>query len=141
MTAYKSEVADFNSDGVNDFILGMRGLSRISQVDGSTNSSASAPILALSRGDNFYDNSENLNGIHIGTISSEDDLDLNGIADFISERAIASGDFDNDGDIDLFVTEKILLNDGDGNFSISSEQLRDVFMPRKLDPSLFEKPY
>ena len=141
MTAYKSEVADFNGDGINDFILGMRGLSRISQADGSTNSSASAPILALSRGDNFYDNSENLNGIHIGTISSENDLDLNGIADFISDRAIASGDFDNDGDIDLFVTEKILLNDGDGNFSISSEQLRDVFMPRKLDPSFFEKPY
>ena len=54
----------------------------------------------------FYDNSENLNGIYPGTIASEDDLNSDGIATFISDRAISSGDFDNDGDIDFFMTQK-----------------------------------
>ena len=134
MASYRSVVDDFNGDGEDDFILGMSGGIAISQIDGGTNGSSATPILALSNGSGFYDNSENLNGIYPGTIASEDDLNSDGIADFLSNRAISTGDFDNDGDIDFFMTRKILLNDGDGNFSVSSEQLSDDFIPVKLDP-------
>jgi hypothetical protein len=134
MASYRSVVDDFNGDGEDDFILGMSGGIAVSQIDGGTDGSSETPILALSNGSGFYDNSENLNGINPGTIASEDDLNSDGIADFLSNRAISTGDFDNDGDIDFFMTEKILLNDGDGNFSVSSEQLTDDFIPLKLDP-------
>ena len=134
MASYRSVVDDFNGDGEDDFILGMSGGPAISLIDGGTNGSSEAPILALSNGSGFYDNSENLNGIYPGTIASEDDLNSDGISDFLSNRAISSGDFDNDGDIDFFMTQKILLNDGNGNFSVSSEQLTDDFIPVKLDP-------
>jgi hypothetical protein len=134
MSTYRNLIADFNGDGKKDFILGMRGGPFISEIDGGTNSLPEIPLLALSNGSGFYDNSENLNGIYPGTIASEDDLNSDGIADFLSDRAISSGDFDNDGDIDFFMTQKILLNDGNGNFSVSSEQLTDDFNPLKLDP-------
>jgi len=134
MAGYKSTVADFNGDGKKDFIIGMRGSPVISEIDGGTNSLPEIPLLGLSNGSGFYDNSENLNGIFTGTVASEDDRNSDGIADFMSDRAISSGDFDNDGDIDFFMTQKILLNDGDGNFSVSSEQLTDDFIPVKLDP-------
>jgi len=134
MSTYRNLIADFNGDGKKDFILGMRKGPVISQIDGGTNGSSATPILALSNGSGFYDNSENLNGIYPGTIASEDDLNSDGIADFLGQRAISGGDFDNDGDIDFFMRRKILLNDGDGNFSVSSEQLTDDFIPVKLDP-------
>ena len=132
MAGYKSTVADFNGDGKNDFILGTRGAPIIGN-NGETNSLPGPPLLALSNDNSYYDNSENLYGIHAGTVNSEDDRNSDGIADFMSDRALASGDFDNDGDIDFFMTEKILLNDGNGNFLISPEQISNDFIPVKLD--------
>ena len=134
MSVYRSSVADFNGDGKNDFILGMQGQTVISLIDGGTNSLPETPILALSNESGYFDNSENLIGIYPGTVFSEDDKNEDGIADFLSNRAIAVGDFDNDGDADIFMTQKILLNDGDGNFTRSSIQLDDSFIPVKLDP-------
>ena len=132
--SYKSQVADLNGDGKDDFILGMRGKPVISIIDGGTNSSFETPILAISNENGYYDNSQNLVGIYPGTISNENDWDSNNIADFVSDRGFALGDFDGDGDDDLFMTEKILTNDGNGNFSISEKQLRDEFIPRLVDP-------
>jgi len=132
--SYKSQVADLNGDGKDDFILGMRGKPVISIIDGGTNSSSETPILAISNENGYYDNSQNLVGIYPGTISNENDWDSNNIADFVSDRGFALGDFDGDGDDDLFMTEKILTNDGSGNFSISEKQLRDEFIPRLVDP-------
>jgi len=58
MSMYRSVVADLNNDGIDDFILGMRGEPVISQIDGGTNLKSDTPILALSNGFEFYDNSE-----------------------------------------------------------------------------------
>ena len=132
--SYKFQVADLNGDGKDDFILGMRGKPVISVIDGGTNSSSETPILAISNENGYYDNSQNLLGIYPGTISDENDWDSNNIADFVSDRGFALGDFDGDGDDDLFMTEKILTNDGSGNFSISEKQLRNEFIPRLEEP-------
>ena len=134
MSMYRSAVADLNNDGIEDFILGMRGEPVISQIDGGTDSTSATPILALSNGNGYNDNSENLVGIYQGTVTQEDDKNNDGIADFLTDRAIALGDFDNDGDVDFFMESRILLNDGNGNFSRSSIQLDDSFIPIKLDP-------
>ena len=132
--SYRSVVSDLNGDGKDDFILGMRGKPAISVIDGGTDASSETPILAISNENGYYDNSQNLVGIYPGTISNENDWDSNNIADFVSDRGFALGDFDGDGDDDLFMTEKILTNDGSGNFSISEKQLRNEFIPRLVDP-------
>ena len=132
--SYRSVVSDLNGDGKDDFILGMRGKPAISVIDGGTDASFETPILAISNENGYYDNSQNLLGIYPGTISDENDWDSNNIADFVSDRGFALGDFDGDGDDDLFMTEKILTNDGSGNFSISEKQLRNEFIPRLVDP-------
>jgi len=134
MSIYRSAVADLNNDGIDDFILGMQGEPVISQFDGGTNSKPSTPILALSNGNGYFDNSENLVGVYPGTVIQEDDKNNDGVADFLTDRAIALGDFDNDGDFDFFIESRILLNDGNGNFTRSTIQLDDSFIPVKLDP-------
>ena len=135
MSGYRPSIADLNNDGVNDFILGMIGKPVISMIDGGTNTAPENPILALSNGSGgYYDASMNLNGIYDGTVNVSDDLDQNGYADFLSPRAHTLGDFDNDGDIDFFMTSKILLNDGTGEFNISPYQLIDQMIPLKIYP-------
>ena len=102
--SYRSVVSDLNGDGKDDFILGMRGKPVISVIDGGTDASSETPILAISNENGYYDNSQNLVGIYPGTISDENDWDSNNIADFVSDRGFALGDFDGDGD-DLILKE------------------------------------
>jgi hypothetical protein len=135
MNAYRSSIADINNDGVNDFILGRKGKPVISKIDGGTNTAPENPILALSNGSGgYYDASMNLNGIYEGTVNASDDQNQDGFADFLSPKAHTLGDFDNDGDVDFFMTSKILLNDGTGKFNISPYQLIDQMIPLKIYP-------
>jgi hypothetical protein len=67
-------------------------------------------------------------------INDEDDLNKDGIPDFLSNRAITSGDYNNDGFIDLFMVKRILYNDGKGIFNINGSQISDQMIPIELDP-------
>ena len=130
--AYKSFTSDFNGDGKTDFILGMRGIP-IYNNDGSVDGGSTTPLLALSNENGYYDASQNLNGIYPGTVNNEDDKNNDQIIDFSTDRAMATGDFDGDGDVDLFWESIILLNDGSGNFTKSFVQLMEDFIPFKID--------
>ena len=135
INVYRTLVEDFNGDGVLDFICGMIGEPVINNVDGGTNSKPALPIVALSNINGKYiDGSENLIGMYPQNINDLDDLNKDGVPDFLSDRAIASGDFNNDGFIDLFMVSRIFYNDGKGIFNINGSQISNQMIPSKLDP-------
>ena len=130
--SYRTRVADINMDGIDDILLGMRA-GPVFNADGSVDGGPANPMMAISSSSNsFVDKSENLNGIFEGSVSQEDDRNQNGIVDYLSDRAYGLGDFDNDGDTDYFMSEKIFLNDGNGVFNVSPKQLNPSMIPKNI---------
>jgi hypothetical protein len=122
---YRIESADFNGDGIKDFIASNQGKNGVSD-EGSTYVKAALPILALSNldGSYTYSTKSNMIGMNPGDKFYED-YDNDEVPDWLWHETASVGDFDNDGDIDIFLTTKIFYNDGKGNFTIDGFQFSE----------------
>tara|TARA_Y100000768_G_scaffold345494_1_gene292455 strand:- start:368 stop:2209 length:1842 start_codon:yes stop_codon:yes gene_type:complete len=106
--AYRTVVADFNNDGIDDIFSGSMGIQYRSN-DYSENFINPHPhLLLLSNVDGeFEDRSDQI----------EDQNDGNGqLCNFAHDASL--GDPDSDGDIDIFACNILNINDGEGNFSM-----------------------
>ena len=105
--AYRLAIADYNGDGIDDIFAGSMGL-QYRDPDYANNFILPYPDLLL------LSNSE---GIFIESSTNIDDQN-NGEGKLCGfSHDSSSGDFDNDGDIDIFACNILLVNDGSGNFS------------------------
>ena len=105
--AYRLAIADYNGDGIDDIFAGSMGL-QYRDSDYSNNFILPFPDLLL------LSNSE---GIFTESSANIDDQN-NGEGKLCGfSHDASSGDFDNDGDIDIFACNILLVNDGSGNFS------------------------
>jgi hypothetical protein len=106
--AYRLAIEDFNADGLDDIFAGSMG-KQVRGEDQSQNYIAPFPHLLLLSNQNgfFEDKSSNIEDQNNG------EGPLCGFA-----HDASSGDFDNDGDMDIFACNMILVNNGLGEFSI-----------------------
>ena len=113
---YRLAVEDFNGDGIDDIFAGSMGL-QYRDPDYSNNFIEPYPDLLLLSDTNgkFYDASSNI----------DDQNDGNGKLCGFSHDASA-GDFDNDGDIDIYACNILLVNDGLGFFTFEANLDRNL---------------
>jgi len=105
---YRLAIADFNGDGVDDIFSGSMGKA-VRFEDYSQNYTKEYPhLLLLSDDGKFKDMSANI----------EDKNNGEGQKCVFAHDA-STGDFDADGDFDIYACNLLLVNDGIGNFSIS----------------------
>ena len=105
--AYRLAIADYNGDGIDDVFAGSMGL-QYRDPDYSNNFILPYPDLLLL---------SNSDGIFVESSANIDDQN-NGEGKLCGfSHDSSSGDFDNDGDIDIFACNILLVNDGLGNFS------------------------
>ena len=106
--AYRLAIEDFNADGIDDIFAGSMG-KQVRGEDQSQDYIAPYPHLLLLSNQNgfFEDKSSNIEDQNNG------EGPLCGFA-----HDASAGDFDNDGDMDIFACNMILVNDGLGEFSI-----------------------
>lgn len=106
--AYRLAVEDFNADGIDDIFAGSMG-KQVRGEDQSQDYIAPFPHLLLLSNQNgfFEDKSSNIEDQNNG------EGPLCGFA-----HDASAGDFDNDGDMDIFACNMILVNNGLGEFSI-----------------------
>ncbi len=105
---YRLAIADFNGDGIDDIFVGSMGL-QYRDPDSANDFILPYPDLLLlsDSSGRFSDASTNI----------DDQNNGNGKICGFSHDA-STGDFDNDGDYDIFACNLLLVNDGLGNFVI-----------------------
>jgi len=104
--AYRLVVDDLNGDGLDDVFAGSMGLSVEKEKGWGIDPYPHFLLLSNSSG-KFEESSANIND------------ENNGLGQLCSFAHDASGgDPDGDGDIDLFACNMLLVNDGEGNFTI-----------------------
>ena len=106
--AYRLAIEDFNADGIDDIFAGSMG-KHVRGEDQSQDYIAPHPHLLLLSNENGYFEDKSSN------IDSQNDE--GGVLCGFAHDA-SSGDFDNDGDMDIFACNMILVNNGSGEFSV-----------------------
>ena len=109
-SAYRLVIEDFNGDGIDDIFAGSMGI-QVRGEDYTQNYIDPYPhFLLLSNSEGkFVESSDHIN----------DENDGKGLACGFSHDA-SSGDPDGDGDMDVFTCNMLLINNGQGNFTIHS---------------------
>ena len=127
---YRIEKGDFNGDGIDDFVATNIGDPIVQ--DGITYASAALPVLALSNsnGTFSYSTLSNIYGMKIGEKYFEEDYGLDSVPDWVGHETISVADFDNDNDLDIFLQNKILYNDGKGLFTVNGFQFSKEIIER-----------
>ena len=106
--AYRVVVRDFNKDGIDDIFAGSMGKS-VRYEDYSENYIKPYPhLLLLSNNDGVFEDK---------SINIEDQNNGDGQKCAFAHEA-SGGDFDADGDFDIFACNILLVNDGLGHFTI-----------------------
>jgi hypothetical protein len=106
--AYRTVIKDFNSDGIDDIFAGSMG-KQVRSEDYSENYIKPYPhLLLLSNSEGRFEDK---------SINIEDQNNGEGQKCGFAHEA-SGGDFDADGDFDIFACNILLVNDGLGQFSI-----------------------
>ena len=110
---YRTAVADFNSDGLDDYLAGGMGMIK-RNPDGTYTNKFEPNLLLLSGKDGkLYDATGNIEGQENG-----------GLPDgFKFAHDLSWGDIDGDSDIDFYAGGLLFLNDGVGKFANALDQL------------------
>ena len=118
--AYRTKVADFNGDGLDDIVSASMGvIQRLPGQDPYTRWERIPLLLNIGDG-KFIDASSNIEG-------QEDGVSPPVGHSFGHE--IDVGDVDGDGDIDIYTGKILLINDGAGNFSNKTSELASELKP------------
>ena len=110
-TLETSAVADFNRDGIDDIVSASGGLNRL--LD-NTYVGEPIPLLLSGPGGVFQNGVRNIAGQENGTSLP---------SGFLFAHDVTVGDYDRDGDADIYTNGMLLLNDGAGRFSNAQQQL------------------
>jgi len=106
--AYRTVVADFNNDGIDDIFSSSMGIQYRSENYNENFINPYPHLLFLSNNDGKFENKSN---------QIEDQNNGEGqLCGFAHDASV--GDPDSDGDIDIFACNILNINDGKGNFSI-----------------------